>query len=270
MNSKFVKAIAASLFATFAMTGCIADPTTELDADPNADIDDEQENVDTIDAPVNGGASATSSCYDPIVAKPSSVKTSWNDTHVFTRYLKIEKYNMHVVGTASVSNWMMRETCLFNEAMVSALRDPAKRAKMSGFIAHIGTFKDPPRDDEGHRSGGGNMVSLVCEDMVCGVSKTDPYFPARPKVYRDWVVALHETGHAIEHTLGLEDSSDQVYKQILQNAYKPQNGREYIAWGTEHWFGGSEKRSAMPLLERIYFRTSIFDNQNKWQPKCTR
>jgi hypothetical protein len=30
-----------------------------------------------------------------------------------------------------VSNWMMRETCLFNEAMVSALKDSAKRAKMS-------------------------------------------------------------------------------------------------------------------------------------------
>jgi hypothetical protein len=165
---------------------------------------------------------------------------------------------------------MMRESCLFNEAMVSALKDSAKRAKMSGFTAHIGTFKDKPINSAGQRSAGGKLVTLTCEEMVCGVSPTDPHFPSRPKVYRDWVVPAHEMGHAIEHTLGLQNSSDQVYEENHPNNYDPELSREYFAWGTQNWFGGSEKRAAMPLWERVYLRSSAFNSQNKWQPKCTR
>jgi hypothetical protein len=86
---------------------------------------------------------------------------------------------------------------------------------------------------------------------------------------QNWQVPVHEMGHAIEYTLGLQNSSDDVFKKIAQNKYEPKNSREYFAWSTQDWFGCRKTRSEMHLLARTYFRTRIFNNQNTWMPKCT-
>lgn len=260
-----------SAFAALWLAACGAPAGLDAQGSYDDEVSHEDGGVPEEDKASPEKSLQKSTCHNPIVAKPSSVKTRWQGIHQFTRYLKVDKYNVHIVGTASVSDWMMRESCLFNEAIIAAIKYPSQRAKLSGFIAHLTTYKDRPISSSGQRSGGTYLATITCEDMVCGVSRTDPHVPSRAKQYRAWEVPTHEMGHAIEISLGLQSKSDLVYEANRDN-YKPSLAREHFAWGTSSWFGSggtSAGRNSMPQWEYNYL-SRFFDAQNQWQPKCTR
>lgn len=57
---------------------------------------------------------------------PRNVQTMW---HFYkpTKYIHIEKFDIHVLGTESVSDWMMRESSILIYNMVEALKSRRDR-----------------------------------------------------------------------------------------------------------------------------------------------
>ncbi|MCU0663375.1 MAG: hypothetical protein MUC50_13745 [Myxococcota bacterium] len=273
-------AFAKSLCLLFLVTACEGEPAGNVDDhtdDPNdPDNSDSGMDTNTTDGDTDtNAASDTSSdtgsdsdtdghstCFDPIAPKPASLSTDWSKIYTFTRYLKIEGYNIHVLGTASVSDWMMRESCRFIESVVSTFKNSEDQAKMSGHKAYLTTMADPPINDSGQRNGGGKLISLFCEDPVCAIGDDGQYRP--------WTIPAHELGHSIEYNLGLTDESDALYSAHIDNwDVLP---RELFAWGTERWFASRKDgtdRDDMPSWEYDYFST-VFDAGNNWLPACTR
>ena len=184
-----------------------------------------------------------------------------------TQYLHIKKYNIHVMGTRPVSEWMMRESYELIQQLVDSLKNPEDRAKYSGHQAILVTDADPDLGGiPGHRNTGGRGFSLFNEALVCTTS-SDTIRPDAKPIYRAWNTPVHEFGHSIEHTLQLEKRSDEIYSKNARN-YNPKVAREYFAWGTQRWFACTENgrgRDTMPDWEFDYF-SSIFSVENKWVP----
>ncbi len=193
-------------------------------------------------------------------------------TYTPTQYLHIEEFDIHILGTPSVSEWMMREGCEVVENMVRALKAAEDRAKMAGHLAYFITNDDPSVGYiPGHRNTGGDGFSLFSEELVCATA-ADTLYPNGAGSYRAWNTPVHEFGHAIEITLGLQARSDAVYSANA-NDYNSSQRREYIAWGTQEWFASAADpkwtRETMHDWEFEYMAT-IFDVENAWVPKCTR
>ncbi|MGB0419394.1 MAG: hypothetical protein ACPGF8_07370 [Opitutales bacterium] len=189
-----------------------------------------------------------------------------------TQCLYMEKYDVHVLGTPSVSEWMMHESLNLVENLIGALRHSEDRQKFAGHRTFLVTDEDPsiPGATLGHRNTGGNGFSMFNEVLACSTA-VDTLYPDKPPITRGWNTPVHEFGHAIEFTLGLQQRSDAIYRKNIRN-YNHKVAREYFAWSVERWFDSSRSqktREDMPQWE-YDFLASVFDTQNTWIPKATR
>ncbi len=177
---------------------------------------------------------------------------------------------MHVLGTASVSSWMMRQSHDLIRQLVGALRDPTHRARFAGHEAYLITDADPAlRGTRNQRNTGGDGFSLFNETLVCAEAVDTMYPDAEPR-FRAWNTPVHEFGHAIELTLGLQQQSDAVFKQHVPD-YKTAVAREYFCWAVQEWFASTPNggdRQSMPAWKFDYLKT-IFSRGNQWIPTCT-
>lgn len=217
----------------------------------------------------NQGTQKDGTRSDPKIEKPpAGVQTIWN-FYKPTQYLRIDEFNIHVFGTATVSEWMMRESHALIRNMVAALKRPEDRREFAEHQAFLITDADPdlPRSVPGHRNTGGRGFSLFNEVLVCAKA-VDTIRPNSRPVYRGWDTPVHEFGHAIEHTLKLESRSDELCFENTPD-YDPNVAREYFAWATQKWFASdcvdSPGRKALPEWEYDYLAT-IFSKDNEWVP----
>ena len=218
----------------------------------------------------SGTAQTTSSLV--ITSPPVGSQTSiLAPKYPAAKYLKIEKYNIHILGSSTVSDWFMLETYDVLNNIVGAMKNPTDRAKFSGFQAVLITDLDPDLKTTGisslagHRNSGGNGWSLFNESMV-RVSAVDSLYPSAPAVYRGWETPIHEFGHAVEATLNLFERTKAYHAAYLQ----PTSGvelQESYAWGLQTWFptasGGS--RSNLAPWKYLYL-AETFDANNTWKP----
>lgn len=219
--------------------------------------------------PAPGADAANTEALAPIRTPPFGVQTRW-PFYKPTKYLHIKEYDMHILGTVSVTDWMMRESCTLVRNMVSALKRPEDRAQFAGHQTYLITDADPalPGSRQGHRNTGGKGFSLFNEALVCRAA-TDTIRPDMKPVFRAWNTPVHEFGHAIEHTLGLEARSDALYKRHAKH-YNPDVAREYFAWATQQWFASTRNGSGRETLPGWHaeYLASIFAVSKRWVPKC--
>ena len=100
----------------------------------------------------------------PTIKKPpAGVQTIWL-FYKPTQYLQIKELKIHVFGTATVSEWMMRESYALIHNMVTALKRDEDRRKFAGHQAFLITDADPDLTQigavPGHRNTGGRGFSL--------------------------------------------------------------------------------------------------------------
>ena len=201
---------------------------------------------------------------------PGNVQTMWY-FYEPAKYIHIEKLDIHVLGTESVSDWMMRESSVLIYNMVEALKSRRDREKFRGHQAFIITDNDPDLTRvggiAGHRNTGGKGFSLFNEALVC-TKAVDTIRPDAAPIYRAWDTPVHEFGHSIEHTLKLEGDSDKIFKKNTSN-YNKDLAREYFAWATQLWFSSdripSSGRKSMPKWQYEYL-ADIFNKNQKWLP----
>ena len=212
----------------------------------------------------SGTAKPTSSLA--ITAPPAGVQTFMADKYVPAKYLRIGKYNIHIIGSPTVSDWFMRETYWVIGNIVAAMKNPADRLKFSGFQAILITNADPDLGGiPGHRNSGGDGWSVFNEALVC-TTAVDTINPDSTPVYRGWDTPVHEFGHSIEATLKL-------FSKTM--AYHVANGvpttgndiAESYAWNMEQWFDvyKTSSRSKMDAWKQTYF-AEVFDTSNTWIP----
>jgi hypothetical protein len=205
-------------------------------------------------------------CTDAIQAPPSpSVFNAWYSArYTITKYLHIGQYDIHVGGTANVTDWMVTETCKLLENIVAAMEDPADRAQFAGHNSTLITDDDPDLFN-GWRNTGGDGHSLFNEVLVCNTACDTIGGTCGPGKYREWNTPVHEFGHAVEITLGKESESAAIYQPPGPN---PQ---EEFAWSTQQWFSSASNlnldRDDMPQWEYDYMAT-VWDPANTWLPTC--
>jgi len=207
----------------------------------------------------------------PITPPPFGIHNRW-PVYTFTQYLHRERYDVHVLGTPGVSEWMMRASGGLIDRMIDALKHPEDRAKFAGHRCMLVTDDDPaiPGSAPGHRNTGGDGFSMFNEELVCATA-VDTIRPNAKPVFRAWYTPVHEFTHAIEFTLGLQARSDAVYRKHIAN-YNPKVAREYFCWSVQKWFDSldnDDQRGDMPRWEYDYI-ASIFDADNHWKPGDTR
>lgn len=215
----------------------------------------------------SGTAQTTSNLV--ITAPPAGVQTHWAATYIPAKYLRIDQYNIHILGSPTVSDWFMRETHGLISNMVGAMKNPADRARFSGFQALLITNSDPDLtfvgSVAGHRNSGGNGWSLFNEALVCATA-ADTIRPGSTAEYRGWETPVHEFGHAVEATLDLFARTRALHVANGVPTSDPTLSESY-AWALEQWFAvrpGSSK-SNMPAWQYNYF-TEVFDANNTWSP----
>ena len=203
----------------------------------------------------------------PITTAPTDIKTSWITTrYPAAKYMKIDQYNIHILGSPTVSDWFMRESYEVLSNMVGAMKNPADRLKFSGFQAVLITNADPDLGGiPGHRNSGGDGWSLFNEAIV-RVSAVDTIRPNDPAVFRGWETPVHEFGHAIEATLNLFDRTKALH---AANGY-PTSGSglgEGYAWAVQKWFSTApgDTRNTAPTWQYNYM-AEVFDANNTWSP----
>jgi regulation of enolase protein 1 (concanavalin A-like superfamily) len=214
-----------------------------------------------------GGGNAHAADPLAITAPPAGVQTKWPSTYVSTKYLKIDKYNIHILGSPTVSDWFMRESYGLISNMIGAMKNPEDRAKFSGFQALLITDADPDLTFlgslVGHRNTGDNGWSLFNEALVCAKA-VDTLYPDLPAAYRGWETPVHEFGHAVELTLGLTAKTLSV--RVANGAsINGASGSESYAWATERWFSvrPGSSRSNFSAWEYNYM-ASVFNANNTW------
>jgi hypothetical protein len=202
-----------------------------------------------------------------ITTAPSDTQTSWISTkYPAAKYMRIAQYNIHILGSPTVSDWFMRESYDVISNMVGAMKDPLVRAKFNGFQAVLITNADPDLGGlPGHRNSGGNGWSLFNEAIVRATA-VDTIRPNDPAVYRGWETPIHEFGHAVEATLDLFDETKALH---AANNY-PTSGAglgESYAWALQKWFltALGDTRSSFPTWQYNYL-AEVFDTNNTWSP----
>ena len=196
---------------------------------------------------------------------PKGVQTMW-PFYKPTKYLLIKEYTVHVLGTKTVSDWMMRESYSLIRNMIAALKRPEDRKKFSGHQAFLITDADPDLTqigaDKGHRNTGGSGFSLFNEALVC-TQAVDTIRPSEAPEYRAWDTPIHEFGHAIELTLDLTSRSAVVFTNEISK--EPVYADEAFAWTTETWFRSRKERESMPKKQFEFF-SAVFSNEYDWFP----
>jgi hypothetical protein len=215
---------------------------------------------------LESGTAQTSSSL-VITSPPVGSQTSWLATkYPAAKYLKIEKYNIHILGTSTVSDWFMRESYDVLSNIVGAMKNPADRAKFSGFQAILCTNEDPDLGGTpGHRNSGGAGWSLFNEAIV-RVTAVDTIRPYDAAVYRGWETPIHEFGHAVEATLNLFERT-KAYHAAYGYPLVGVELDESYAWALQTWFptasGGVRSNLRIGMFNYL---SEVFDVNNTWKP----
>jgi hypothetical protein len=208
-----------------------------------------------------------------ITSPPTALVKKYSTTYNYKKYLWIPQYNIHIIGTASVSDWFMRESYWMVSNVMGAMRTE-RRAAFSGFQALLVTNLDPDLKSlgislyAGHRNTGMNGWSMFNEAMVCAAA-VDTIRPYETPVFRGWETPIHEFGHAVELTLGLRSTTIARRQANGGQVNTPTDGELY-AWAVEQWFAvrPGSVRSNLPTWERNYL-AEVFNISNAWSPAFT-
>jgi hypothetical protein len=202
-----------------------------------------------------------------IKSPPTTLAKRYSAQYNYKKYLWMPQYNIHIIGTATVSDWFMRETYWILNNMMGAVR-PEHRSKFYGHQALLVTDLDPDlsfdRGSVGSRNTGNIGWSMFSENLVC-TTASDTYSGAQA-IYRGWETPIHEFGHTIELTLGLRETTI-ARRQANGAPTSPSYNAELYAWAVEKWFAvrPTSSRSQLPTWERNYL-AEVFNINNTWSP----
>jgi len=203
---------------------------------------------------------------------PRGLQSRWRFIRP-TKYLFISDLKIHVFATPSVPDSMMVQSFVLITHMVSALKNTNDRAKFAGHQTFLITDSDPDLAGfggrEGQRNTGGDGFSLFNTSLIC-TTAVDTLRPYSPPTYRAWDTPVHEFGHAIEFTLGLQGRSDTAFA-LNAPRYDVSLAREYFPWAVGLWFdadpsGTGRKRDDLLSWENDYL-SSVFSKSSTWTTK---
>jgi hypothetical protein len=203
-----------------------------------------------------------------ITSPPTALAKKYSTTYNYKKYLWMPQYNIHIIGTATVSDWFMRESYwMINNVMGAML--PVHRAKFSGHQALLVTNVDPDLSFLGGAVGQRNTGSIgwsCFNEALVGTTAQDTYNLGAAAEFRGWETPIHEFGHSIELTLGLGDTTVATY-QANNAPFNPLYPGELFAWSLEKWFAvrPANYRSQLPTWQRNYLAT-VFNVNNTWSP----
>jgi hypothetical protein len=205
-----------------------------------------------------------------ITSPPMAFTPKYSTTYNYKKYLWIPQYNIHIIGTATVSDWFMLETYGMISNVMGAML-PVHRSKFSGHQALLVTNVDPDLFTigvsiyRGHRNTGNIGWSMFNEAIVRTYAADTINFNTVPS-YRGWETPIHEFGHSVELTLGLRDTTVAIHNNN-GGLYSPVYPGEFFAWSVESWFAVSpgKSRSNLPTWARNYLAT-VFNVNNTWSP----
>ena len=207
-----------------------------------------------------------------ITSPPTGLNKRYSTTYSYTKYLWLSQYNIHILGTAKVSDWFMRETYGMLNNVMGAMR-PEKRLAFLGHQALLITNLDPDltfmQGAVGQRNTGGIGFSIFNEALVCTTAR-DTYYLASPTAsFRGWETPIHEFGHSIELTLNLQARTKTLYDTNLGSGSDAVAAERY-AWGVEKWFQVTPDRirGNFTTWEMTYF-AEVFNTSNTWTPVYT-
>ena len=208
-----------------------------------------------------------------ITSPPTGLNKRYSTTYSYTKYLWLSQYNIHILGTANVSDWFMRESYGMLNNVMGAMR-PEKRAAFSGHQALLITDLDPDLTflggggPVGQRNTGSLGWSLFNEALVC-TSYTDILYPNSAAVFRGWETPIHEFGHTIELTLNLTGRTLALMKANFAPTVAPYPAETY-AWAVEQWFQDTpvKYRSNLEVWKKNYL-AEVFNTSNTWTPVYT-
>ncbi|WP_144395338.1 hypothetical protein [Pleionea sediminis] len=213
------------------------------------------------------------------IRQPTEIPGHYNVQYYKPLYLQNPSIQLHIYGTAGVSDWMLNNVSYMAQNMINNMRSSSNRSRFNNHHIFVITDNDPdvPYSSlPGHKNTGTVGFTILNQTIICAEA-VDTLYPNLPPTWRAWDTPIHEFGHAIEHTLGLEGQSDSVFRAAESN-YNSSVAREYFSWNTEHWFDASlstnnsgqtlqSKRSAMKQGIFQYFN-SIFNYNSNWKPTC--
>lgn len=205
-----------------------------------------------------------------ITSPPTTLVKKYSTTYNYKKYLRIPQYNIHIIGTAGVSDWFMLESYGMISNVMNAML-PAKRAAFSGHQALLVTNADPDLYSlglspyVGHRNTGMVGWSMFNEAIVC-TNAADTINFNTVAIYRGWETPIHEFAHSVELTLGLRDTTVATYNANggLTNPLYP---GEHFSWAAEKWFSVRKEtyRSQLTTWESNYLAT-VFNIYDPWGP----
>ena len=208
---------------------------------------------------------------DDITTPPSGAQQYIVGHYDVTKYLLLEKYQVHVFGTAGASDWMMVNAYELARNMIDAIQTEENRQIFTGHHIFVITDDDPivPNGIAGQRNTGNPEYTIMNEELVCATA-VDTIRPDNAPEYRAWDTPIHEFGHSVEIGLGLTATSIQ-YQSENNPDYQEAYGWEYFAWATERWFNAKLNdqcgTQALPQFE-ANFLGSVFNPSNIWKPTC--
>jgi hypothetical protein len=164
---------------------------------------------------------------------------------------------LNIVGTASASDVSMNIIYKQIDNMISAIINPAYRAKFSGLnIIVMSKYDDQTKmplmsmisasDLQTHRGFASPFVTLL-EEVICQVGS--PESP-EDKLYRGMDIPVHEFGHMIASVLNLNASYNSVIAINNLNPDPTWPNDEYWAHAVQDWYS----------QEHIW----LWDSSTKW------
>jgi regulation of enolase protein 1 (concanavalin A-like superfamily) len=198
-------------------------------------------------------------------------KTKLSTIYIPTQYLYIKEYRVHIFGSPSVSKWMMQQSYILIKEMIGAIKLQSHRDKFAGHEAYLITDVDPDILSmgglPGQRNTGDIGHSLFNESLVCRTA-VDTMKPFELPMARGWDTPVHEFGHAIENTIGIDGATRQAHANVFEN--DPNALAEHFAWSTEFWFLSPDRRAQFDgYLGAKKFMAAIFSEENTWFPDNT-
>lgn len=208
-----------------------------------------------------------------ITTPPAGAQTYLTDTYSPTKYLAVDAagVHLHVLGSSSVSNWMMVQTHSMAKNIVESIASAHQRAKFEGHQFLVITDSDPviPNARAGQRNTGAVGYTVVNEVLVCATA-VDTIRPDDAAVYRAWDTPIHEFGHSIERTLGIKPVTMSLESKANPN-YDSNVSDEYFAWATQKWFNADLQGrcgfDAIDSFENGYLY-SVYKTSQIWKPTC--
>ena len=216
-----------------------------------------------------------------------TVGTSVREPTYISGYYRVQSYRLlelaepkiqvHIYGTANVSSWMLDQTANMARGILTSIRDTNNILKFNDHHIFVITDNDPDVPGAaltGHKNTGNQNYTIINQVLICAKA-VDTIRPNLPAEWRAWDTPIHEFGHAIEHTLQLESTSDEIFSTT--DNYNAGVAREYFAWNTETWFNSHINNLANPLVDWrekslplgvFNYFSEVFDNTKFWQPTC--